>query len=200
MLTRDPASHPRSATVGRTTGVKRMRHVALLRGINLASRNRVDMAGVRELLGELGYTEVRTYLQSGNAVLTSAASPDTVAKEIEEQLRSRYGTSIRVLVRTREELADVVEHNPFTGEETDGRKLHVNFLSAEPDPERLADIDPKDLAPDRFQLRGREIYLWLPNGMQGSKLPQALSDKRLGVVTTSRNWNTVTKLLELAGG
>jgi uncharacterized protein (DUF1697 family) len=176
------------------------RHVALLRGINLASRNRVDMAGLRELLGELGYTEVRTYLQSGNAVLTGPAAPDTVAKEIEQQLQSRYSTSIRVLVRSREELADVVKHNPFAGKETDGRKLHVNFLSAEPDPERLADIDRKDFEPDRFALRGREIYLWLPNGMQGTKLPQALSDKRLGVVTTSRNWNTVTKLLELAGG
>jgi uncharacterized protein (DUF1697 family) len=174
------------------------RHVALLRGINLASRNRVDMAGVRELLGELGYADVRTYLQSGNAVLTSPASPDTVAKEIEEQLQSRYGRSIRVLVRSREELAQVVRRNPFARKETDGRKLHVNFLSAEPDPDRLADIDPEDFEPDRFELRGREIYLWLPNGMRGTKLPQALSDKRLGVVTTSRNWNTVTKLLELA--
>jgi uncharacterized protein (DUF1697 family) len=92
-----------------------------------------------------------------------------------------------------------VKHNPFARKETDGRKLHVNFLSAEPDPDRLADVDPKDFGPDRFQRRGREIYLWLPDGMRGTTLPQALSDKRLGVVTTSR-LNTVTKLLELAGG
>jgi uncharacterized protein (DUF1697 family) len=173
--------------------------VALLRGINLASRNRVDMAGLRELLGELGYTDVRTYLQSGNAVLTSPASPQTVAKEIEERLQSRYGKSIRVIIRSRDELADVVRHNPFAGKETDGRKLHVNFLSAEPAPKQLKAIDPKEFEPDRFDLRGREIYLWLPNGMQGTRLPQML-DKRLDVVSTSRNWNTVTKLLELTDG
>ena len=175
------------------------RHVALLRGVNLASRNRVDMAGVRELLGELGYTDVRTYLQSGNAVLCCPASPQAVAKQIEDRLRSRYGRSIRVIVRSRAELADVVEHNPFAGKETDGRKLHVNFLSAEPEPKQLKEIDPKEFEPDRFDVRCREIYLWLPNGMQGTRLPQTL-DKRLDVVSTSRNWNTVRKLLELADG
>ncbi len=174
------------------------RQVALLRGINVGGRAKVAMADLRRLVGGLGYDGVRTYLQSGNVVLTTAKSPDTVAAEIERAVAAELGLQPRVLVRTRDELAAVIEGNPLPAATWDGSRIFVTFLSAAPPADRLAGIDPAGFAPDVFEARGREIYLHCPDGIHDSKLARALSEKRLGVVATARNWNTVTKLLDLA--
>ena len=178
-----------------------VRHVALLRGINVGKNNRVPMATLRSLLEGLGYHEVRTHLNSGNAVFTVAGrqSPATVAKKLEQSLLEETGLTLRVVVRSRDELAGVVDKNPFTAVADDPARLLVAFLSGPVPAGRLRDLDPDALLPERFHVAGREVYLWLPNGIQASPLNKTLSDQRLGVAATSRNWNTVTKLLELAG-
>lgn len=175
-----------------------VRQVALLRGVNVGGNNRVPMAHLRELMGELGYEGVRTHLQSGNAVFSaSATTPERAAQEIEGQLAQRLGLNVRVLVRTGEELARVVDANPLPEATSEPARLLVNFLSAAPDPDRLRALVPADFEPDVFGVGEREIYVWCPEGVRATKLSYAFWEKRLGVVATARNWNTVTKLREL---
>jgi len=176
-------------------------YIALLRGINLGPRNKIAMAELRELLEGLGFDDVRTHILSGNAIFTSTRrSAARLAAEIERAIERRFGFDVAVLVRTREELAAVVEANPFTFAKHDPSRCFALFLSENPDRERIDRIDPVACQPDEFRLGDRVIYTWLPNRFQGSKVFALLSDKRLGVTATNRSWNTTTKLLELAGG
>jgi uncharacterized protein (DUF1697 family) len=173
-------------------------HIALLRGINLGAHNRIPMAELRALLGELGYPDARTLVQSGNIVLGADVSPNRLAGELEGAIADRFGVQTPVVVRTREELAAVVALDPL-GDVAEEHKLYqVSFLSAEPDPVSVAKIAQEDFGPERFVHVGREIYAWHPDGIHSSRLARMLSDKRLGVVATARNWKTTTKLLEMA--
>jgi uncharacterized protein (DUF1697 family) len=175
--------------------------IALLRGINLGPRNKIAMADLRELLEGLGHGDVRTHILSGNAIFTSTRrSPARIATDIERAIEERFGFDIAVLVRTREELAAVVDANPFPLAKRDPSRCFALFLSKNPDRERIDRIDPVACAPDEFRLGDRVIYTWLPNRLQGSKVFALLSDKRLGVTATNRSWNTTTKLLEIADG
>lgn len=173
------------------------RYVALLQGINVGGRHKVGMEDLRELLGSLGHAEVETYLQSGNALFTSTREDMTgLGLEIQEQLRSRLGTDVKVLVRTPAELAGIVASNPFPAAVAEPSKLHVAFLSAMPDADNLAKIDPSQFEPDELRVGGQAVYLWYPNGAGRSRLTNAVLERRLGVTATTRNWNTVMKLLE----
>jgi uncharacterized protein (DUF1697 family) len=174
------------------------RQIALLRGINLASKRRVGMADLRELLDGQGYKDVRTHLQSGNVVLSSTLSPRQLERTLEWQLAEGFGFDISVLVRTRAELAKVVERNPLRKVATDGSRHVVSFLSRRLPAAVARELEAADVAPERVAISGREIYAWYPNGIQRSPLGKLLDDSRLGVVSTARNWNTVVKLLELA--
>jgi uncharacterized protein (DUF1697 family) len=175
------------------------RHIALLRGINLGARNRVSMPDLRELLGKLGYEGVRTLLQSGNVVVTSSKKPGGVARELEAAVAKEFGVESKVIVRTRAELAYVVKRNPFEKVAKDPKLFQVSFLSAEPKAAVIKELLAADVAPEQVACSGREVYAWHPDGIQRSPLAKLLTDKRLGVTATARNWNTVTKLLELAG-
>jgi uncharacterized protein (DUF1697 family) len=173
-------------------------HIALLRAVNVGGHNRVPMARLRELILALGYEDVRTLLQSGNALFSTTDTADTAEQRLEAQIEGELGLSVRVLVRTRDELASVIETNLLGELATDPSRYAVTFLSRAPDPARLAALDPSAFLPDVFRAQGREIYAWYPDGQQKTKLTGALWEKRLGVIGTARNWNTVTKLLELA--
>jgi uncharacterized protein (DUF1697 family) len=174
-------------------------YIALLRGINLGSRNKIAMADLRKLLTELGHRDVRTHILSGNAIFSSRRSPARVATELERAIERRFGFDIAVLIRTRDELAAVVEGNPFPAARREPSHCFAIFVDENPAQARIDALDPATYAPDEVKLGDRVIYAWLPNGVQGSKVLGLLTDKRLGVTTTNRNWNTTTKLLELAG-
>ncbi len=174
------------------------RYVALLRGINLGGKRRMAMQDLRALLSGLGYTDVATLLQSGNAVFTSARrQPDKVCAEVERGIGETLGMPVRCVIRTAAQLAAVVAANPFPEHAGDGAKLMVAFLSGTVRGSALAGLDAGRFAPDEFRVAGGEIYLWLPNGASGSRIPIDFWDKQTGVLTTTRNWNTVTKLREL---
>jgi uncharacterized protein (DUF1697 family) len=174
------------------------RLVALLRGINVGRHNRVGMSQVRELMDGLGYDGVRTHLQSGNVVFTTGSPPERAAQEIADRLAHELGFMVRVLVRTRDELAQVVKRDPLAAVASDPARYLVTFLSAAPDRRRLSALDAADYEPDVFRLVGREIYSWYPNGVHATKLTNSFWEKQLGVTGTARNWNTVTRLLALA--
>lgn len=172
--------------------------IALLRGINVGSHNRIAMADLRGLLVDLGHRNARTLVQSGNIVLSATAPPDELSRELEDEIAARFGVKTPVVVRTREELAAVVALDPLADVADEHKLYQVSFLSAEPDPEAIEKIEATDFAPERFVHSGREIYAWHPEGIHSSRLARLLTDKRLGVIVTARNWKTTTKLLEMA--
>jgi uncharacterized protein (DUF1697 family) len=158
------------------------------------------MPALRELLHGLGYEDAKTLLQSGNVVLTSKAQPARTATRIRKALAAETGLDVEVVVRTRDELAAVVERNPLGRRATDPKRHHVLFLAKEPARDALEDIAAADYEPELFAAAGRELYVWWPNGLHRARLTPAFLERRLGVVATARNWNTVEKLLELADG
>lgn len=176
------------------------RLIALLRGINVGSNKRVPMAQLREVLAGLGHEQVKTYVNSGNAVFTAPddVAPAAVEREIEVALREAFGFEVPVVVRTRDELAAVVAGNPLAGVADDPARHLVLFLREEADPRCLADLDPADYAPEEFHLRGRELHLWNPEGLSNSEIVKVMTPKRLSTDITGRNWRTVEKLLALA--
>ena len=156
------------------------------------------MADLREMIHALGYRDVKTLLQSGNVVFTASEGTGTVARLIEDRLARDAGIDVDVLVRTRSEIAKVVARNPLRKQVTDPKRYLVVFLSTKPKPGLLREIDPARFEPERFEVDGKEIYVWLPKGVHKARLTHAFWEKRLDVTATSRNWSTVEKLLAMA--
>jgi uncharacterized protein (DUF1697 family) len=174
------------------------RLVVLLRGINIGPRNRISMPELREALEDAGYDDVRTYLQSGNVVLTSTAAAKKVARDCGRLLEDRFGLEIAVVTRTRNELAKVVERNPLGRVAKDPKRYQVSFLDAKPTAKVVRELEDVAAGKEKVVAVGREIYAWHPAGVARSKLWARLAGKNLGATATARNWTTVTKLLELA--
>jgi uncharacterized protein (DUF1697 family) len=174
-------------------------YVALLRAVNVGGRNRIAMADLRGLLEGLGYGEVRTHLQSGNAVFTPPGSPapERLGRQIERALAEEVGLAAKVLVRSRAELARAIAANPLLDVAGDHSRLLVTFLSQAPDREIVSALAPAEFEPDVFAVGEREIYTWYPDGVRATRLSNAFWERRLGVVATGRNWRTATRLLEL---
>jgi uncharacterized protein (DUF1697 family) len=172
-------------------------YAALLRGVNLGARNRVRMPELRTLLEELGCTDVRTYVQSGNAVFRSARGAAALTKAVERAIHSELGLDIAVVIRSRGQLDRLVDRNPFGRPRAKESTLHVTFLAERPDPDRVRRLRGESFEPERFEVAGEDVYLFVPNGYGRSKLNNALLERRLGVRATTRNWRTVTALAEL---
>lgn len=176
-------------------------YAALLRGINVGGK-RLSMAELRTVLEGLGYDGVRTYLQSGQAVFTpDHGDEDSLTAEITEAIEGHFGFPVDVLVRDHAYLKAVAEACPFPAAELEGRQLHVTYFSEPVDEERFAEIDRAAHLPEEFRLGDRALYLYVPNGLGRSKLAEQLAKPRInkGLIATSRNWNTVLKLVELTG-
>ena len=174
--------------------------VAFLRGINVGASTRVPMAELRGLLEELGYAGVRTHLQSGNVLYASDEAPDEAAERMAAVVSERFGFDVAVVARTGDDLARVVELNPLAEIATAPSRHLVTFLAREPDEEAVARLDPADFLPEAFAFRGRELYMWCPDGVHKSRLGRIVAQRGLGTTGTARNWNTVTRLLEMLGG
>jgi uncharacterized protein (DUF1697 family) len=156
------------------------------------------MPELREALTEAGFEDVRSYVQSGNVLVTSKASPAKVGAQAERLIAERFGFDVDVIVRTADELADVVARNPLADVAVDPKRYQVSFLEAEPDSAVLQRISALKTEPERLVAIGRELYAWHPDGIGRSKLWNKLAGAGLGVRATSRNWTTVTTLLEMA--
>jgi uncharacterized protein (DUF1697 family) len=181
------------------------RYAVLLRGVNVGGNKKIAMADLRALLSDLGHTDVSTLLQSGNAVLTAPkAEAGKLAQRIESALAAKLGLSSRVLVRTHDELAAVIEANPFPTAEQEPSKHLVQFLFeplTEADRARIAAFDAPAYGPEEFRVGDGVIYFRFPDGMGTSRLAVDFG-KHVGpkMVMTGRNWNTVRKLHDLTAG
>lgn len=156
------------------------------------------MPALREALERAGFADVRTYVQSGNLVLSSDADPDAVGREIEEVIRDAFDLDIAVVVRTRDELAEVVKRNPLGQVAENPKRYQISFLSQELEPSVLEKLHAAAVEPERLVAIGRELYAWHPSGVARSKLWGRLASTGLGVTATARNWTTVTTLLQMA--
>lgn len=157
--------------------------IGLIRGINVGGHKTLPMAKLKAACESLGYTDVRTYLNSGNVLFTAAKKPK--ASDIEQAL----GIDVRVILRTPAELAEAIARNPLQGEPN---RLMIMFLEQEPEKELGWD------GPEQTHLDGRHLYLYYPAGQAKTKLTNTLIERRLGVAGTTRNWNTATRLLALS--
>ncbi|HKO27107.1 MAG TPA: DUF1697 domain-containing protein [Solirubrobacteraceae bacterium] len=172
--------------------------ILLLRGINVGPRKRIAMPDLRALLTEAGFEDVRTYVQSGNVVLSSRVAPAKVGAQAEGLIADRFGFEVDVIVRTAEDLAEVVARNPLGEVASDPKRYQVGFLEAEPDSSAVERIAELATGGEQVVAVGREVYSWHPAGAARSKLWAKLAANGLGVCATSRNWTTVTTLHEMA--
>jgi len=178
---------------------ERMRHVALLRGINVGGKNKLPMTTLANLFTVEGATDVTTFIQSGNVVFDAPKKlADTLAGRIERRIEKELSLRVPVVLRSAVEIAAVVARNPFLAAGHDPDALHVMFLAAQPTPAQARALDPSRSPGDELALVGRDLYLRLPNGVARTKLTNAYVDKALATVSTVRNWRTVLKLVELA--
>ncbi len=174
-------------------------YIALLRAVNVGSTGKLPMADFRKLLGDLGYRNVETYIQSGNAVFEAPDPAPKVSKAIAAALEKQMGAPCGVLIRTHDELEHVIANNPFATEAAaDGTKVHAVFLSATPAPSVAAGLDrivtQYPARRDRYHVARDTLYLHLPDGAAESKFTAKTIDRILGTTGTARNWNTVLKV------
>lgn len=174
--------------------------ISLLRGVNVGGNRLVKMAELVDLYKSLRLAGPRSHIQSGNVIFgTTEGDLEGLARRIEEAIERKFGMRSDVILRTSDEMKKVIESNPFAGRlEIPPNKLVVTFLTSAPGPEAQDTLRALPPAPEEFHLTGRDLYAYYPNGMSGSKTPQSAIDRATKVRGTARNWNTVTKLYELA--
>ena len=175
-----------------------MRYVALLRGINLGGGTMVKMEELRKTFEVLGFENVKTYINSGNIGFDCRkASESKLCKKIEDAVESKFGRFFSVMVRDQKSIDRVLENNPFEGEYSSHKEMHVLFLEREIPEKQLDELRAAAPKEERFVAEGREIYLHLPMGVAESLMGRGLIEKKLKVAVTARNWRTVQKLAEL---
>ena len=174
--------------------------ISLLRAVNVTGYNKVKMDALRELYESLGLRGAQTYIQSGNVVFrTNAQDLVRLQKRIEDAIEKSFGFRTSVVLRSSAELKDVIRRNPFAKRSgIEPNRLVVSFLAGEPGPESKEKIVQIKVGPEELYLDGRELYIYYTGGMGTSKLTPAVLERALKVPGTARNWNTVTKLLEMA--
>jgi len=174
--------------------------ISMLRGVNVGGHNKVKMEALRALYESLKLRDAQTYVQSGNVVFrTDERDMARLAKRIEDGIERKFGFRPSVILRTAAEMREVVAKNPFGKRRgIEPGKLVVSFLASDPGEEGREKVRQMKCDPEEMWIEGRELYIYFPNGMGRSKLPWATMDKILKTPTTGRNWNSVTKMMEMA--
>lgn len=177
-----------------------MKYIALLRGINVGRNKRIKMADLVKAFESAGFRNVKTYVQSGNVIFEhNSSSAAEIAENIEKIIGQTFRFYVNVFIRTESELENIVKLNPFIKEtDIEFDKLHVTFLSDMPDPKAVFNLDINKDENEKFEVIGREVYLYCPNGYARTKLKNDVFEKKLDTVATTRNWKTTNKLLELS--
>lgn len=174
-------------------------YIALLRGINVSGQKKIIMADLRESLARLNYTNIQTYIQSGNIVFKSKESSlSKLESEIKQNIFERFGFDVPTLVRTPADLAAALTKNPFNNANIDLNRCYITFLAAAPSAERVAALLALDYSPEVIRIVDQVAYLYSPEGFAKAKISNNLVENKLKVSATSRNQKTTIKLLELA--
>jgi uncharacterized protein (DUF1697 family) len=177
-----------------------VRCIALLRGINVSGRRTVRMTHLKRTVEQLGFGNVSTYLQSGNVIFDCrGAEAVQLGPHIEDKLSEAFGFTINVIIRTQQELEQIIDTNPLVGSADVVRdKLYVTFLADVPDKTVVSKLDITPGTDEKFAIVGKEVFLYCPNGYARTKLNNAAFEKKLRTVATTRNWKTINKLLAVS--
>jgi uncharacterized protein (DUF1697 family) len=177
-------------------------YITMVRGINVGGAKKVLMKDLAALYESCGFTNVRTYVQSGNVILDSSEkNPDAIAKTVEKKIERKYKFHVDVVVRTGKDLEKVIAGNPFSKKHgTDIIRLYVTFLPDAPDQQAVQGLATVKSGADQYAVIGREVFLFCPDGYGRTKLTNNLLESKLKRVATTRNWNTVTTLYAMATG
>lgn len=178
--------------------------IALLRGINVGGKNKIKMADLKCMCEEIGFTNVETYIQSGNVIFKSNENEEVLAEKIERGLEEKFGIKSSVILRTASELYQLKESCPFSEEElkeaeeknTEGESFYVGFLTKAPEAEKIELLNAYKSERDNFVIKDRNVYLLLHHSIRNSKLANSLH--KLDDTVTVRNWKTVNKLIEIS--
>jgi uncharacterized protein (DUF1697 family) len=176
-------------------------YISILRGINVSGHKNIRMEDLKAVYEGLDFGEVTTYIQSGNVIFKTGLnlSMSVLSEKIDKAIEEKYHFHVPVIIRTADEMHQILSSNPFLNEEgTDREKLHVTFLEEEPEPTDVSAIQKYDFPPDAFRIIGKEVYLFCPGGYGNTKLSNTFFENKLRVKATTRNWKTVGKLAELA--
>lgn len=176
-------------------------YISLLRGINLLGHKRVEMARLRVMFEGMGFERVRTYINSGNVVFNAGRSaPAALSRKIEERMESEFGFSAMVITRTAKELERAIEENPLVKESrSEPSHVFIGFMAQAPKADAIAKVKARAAKTERVHCCSREIYVYYVGGMgQAKLLTHGVLERVLAVSTTMRNWNTVSKLYEMA--
>ena len=175
-------------------------YIAILRGINVSGHKIIKMDTLRGLFENLQFKKVKTYIQSGNVVFQDKSTdPEVLQSRISKKILDEFSFVVPVIVKNKDELAIIVKNNPFLAKKgKDITKLHVTFLSAEPNKADIEKIREGEYGTDEFMISGQTIYLYCPNTYGDTKLSNTFFEKKLKVTATTRNWKTVNELLKIA--
>lgn len=172
-------------------------YISMLRGINVGGQKKVPMVELSKLYDSLGFNHVKTYIQSGNVIFDSPSTDILeLSAKIQQTIKNSFDFDVPLFIRTIEEFTALIQNNPFANK--DLTKLHVTFLSGFPTSQPIQEINAVKDELEEFLICGKEIYLFCPNGYGQTKLTNSFFEKKLKVLATTRNWNSVNKLLSMA--
>jgi len=174
--------------------------ICMLRGVNVGGHNMIKMDALKALCVSLKLKDPQTYVQSGNVIFqTEEKDQEKLTRRLQDAIEKAHGFRPGVMLRTAAELQQVVVRNPFAKRSgIEPGKLLVNFLAADPGKQAREKALAIKIGPEEMHLVGREAYIYFPNGQGRSKFPWAAIERALGTSGTGRNWNSVTKMLEIA--
>lgn len=178
-----------------------MKYISILRGINVGGHKKILMADLKILYKNLGFTDVVSYIQSGNVIFESDESnTQLITGSIEQAISKQYGFEVPVIIRTYDEINTAFENSPFGKFDlkTEGSKYFLTLLSDVPTKDNCEILMDYVKSPEQLIISGNHIYIHYPNGAGRTKLTNSFIENKLKVVATSRNWKTVVKLLELS--
>jgi len=173
--------------------------ISILRGINVGGNRKILMKDLKCLFEKLGFSKVETYIQSGNVIFDADEKETSgLERKIQEIITETFGFDVPVIVRTTDEIAESIANNPFWKEkDADIDRLHLTFLKEVPTPEKLEKIKTIIFPPDKFEIIGKDVFVFCSAGYSDSKLTNSFFESKLGIQTTTRNWKTVMKLHEM---
>ncbi|MDE0374812.1 MAG: DUF1697 domain-containing protein [bacterium] len=175
---------------------KTKRYLVMPRGINVGTGNRVQMAGLRSKLTEAGFSDVATVLASGNVIVSAGSDrPDEVAGVVRRLLSDAFDVDVPCMARTAGQVRRVLDRIPLREVVSNPSRYLVIFLSEEPDPALVGALLEEDHSPEAIAIEGTEAYVWSPDGVAAMTLSYAYLERRLDVVATARNWNTINKIV-----
>lgn len=176
-----------------------MKYVALLRGINVGGKNKIKMETLREILSAEGFENVKTYINSGNVIFeTTETDNKTLAEQIESAIETEFSLNIKVMVRSVDEIKEIIKNNPFDGQFENDKDVHVFFLDEELTDEKCELLLSNNNENEKYAVRNCEIFCHLKISVLDSLMGKDYIGKKLKVSATARNWRTVNKIIEIA--